>query len=301
MTKLCFLKMFSSWKTHKSFGNRKACRFVPMLLCIAEQSANLHGAFMTLGYPSQVHPFQTHPKTSQNLVKSWNLWGASENSASLNHRPVTPSSPKTHGWKTHIGWTTFFWVGGCLEVFVVPARVRFWIFFSQIQESGGASEAIRLTGKTHLWIWENFIEKALSPQETAGICKCFSTLGTVHPKVWRTFSQDGDSASYYETQTTYFGALIICLSITQNCPQWYLNNILSDLMRWQKLLQLEKNGARQDVSFNCLAHLQKNNADVLSQDVSATASASFSRRKASKTNIFPSWNSPHGVVCSRSS
>ena len=57
--------------------------------------------------------------------------------------------------------------------------------------------------------------------------------GTVHLKVWRTFSQDGDSASHYETQTMHFGYLIICLSITQNCPQWYLNNILSDWL-WAK-------------------------------------------------------------------
>ena len=29
--------------------------------------------------------------------------------------------------------------------------------------------------------------------------------GTVHLRLWRTFSQDGDSASHYETQTMYFG------------------------------------------------------------------------------------------------
>ena len=40
--------------------------------------------------------------------------------------------------------------------------------------------------------------------------------GTVHLKVWRTCSENGDSASHYETQTTHFGYLIICLFITQN-------------------------------------------------------------------------------------
>ena len=58
--------------------------------------------------------------------------------------------------------------------------------------------------------------------------------GTVHLNVWRTVSQDGD-----ETQTMYFGYLIICPSITQNGSQWCLNNILSDWL-WAKTSSTHK-------------------------------------------------------------
>ena len=37
------------------------------------KNLHLHGAFMTLGHPSQVHPFQTHPKTCQKTPKSDDL------------------------------------------------------------------------------------------------------------------------------------------------------------------------------------------------------------------------------------
>ena len=61
-----------------------------------------------------------------------------------------------------------------------PLSQRVW------QKSGGASErrknTTRLKGKTHLCIQENFIQKALSPQETAGTCKLFSTLGHCPPQ-----------------------------------------------------------------------------------------------------------------------
>ena len=60
-------------------------------------------------------------------------------------------------------------------------------------------------------------------------------------------------------------------------PQQYLVRLVVGI---KNFFNSGKDGARQDVSFNCLAHLQKNTADILPQDVSATASASSSRRKA---------------------
>ena len=67
----------------------------------------------------------------------------------------------------------------------------------------------------------------------------------------------------------YFGYLIICPSITQNGSQWCLNNILSDCL-WAKTSSTHKRNAQGKiiVSFNCLAHLQKNTANVLPQNVS---------------------------------
>ena len=268
------------------------------------------------------HPSQAHPsnKPIRKLCKKlchFAYWKA------LDH-PATQSEWLKHPWlKTKIGFHDVSRLGGCLEVFVVPARVRFWIVFTQIQESvkwnfpPSKPPSVSVSGKS-LGVLPK--EEKTQPGSKAKLICAFKRTsfkkpsvlkklpahvnvsvlwGTVHLKVWRAFSRDRDSASHFETKTMYFGYSIVCVSRTKNYSQWYLNNVLRDRL-WAKTSSTRKNGARQDVSFNCVAHLQDNTADVCHKMF--RNGFSFVQPKESKgQNMFPAWNSPHGVVCSRSS
>ena len=216
-----------------------------------------------------------------------------------------PQVPHTHGWKKHIGFHVFLgrWLPRSFCCLCQGETLNFlpsdWICevkFAPIQTPSVSVSSFKPECLTKICVLPKQ-QKTQSGTQAKLICEFKRTSlkkpsvlkklpahvnvsvlwGTVHLKVWRTFSQDGDSASEYETKTMYFAYLIICLSISQKLflliPQQYPVRLVVG-----KKNQFEKSGARQDVSFNCLAHLQKNTADVLPQDVSVSASSS--RRKA---------------------
>ena len=207
-------------------------------------------------HPSQVHPSnQQTPKTCQQTPKSGDqLSRARFHSAKLkNHHPVTPSSRRpTHGLKKTPKRIPFLLLGRWLSGTTVRMRL-------QIQESVSrkisshpnpltnsvsskpeiCDEKLRALFKAHMAklicefkrisLKKPSVLKKLPADGNGSVLS-----GTVHLNVWRTVSQDGD-----ETQTMYFGYLIICPSITQNGSQWCLNNILSDWL-WAKTSSTHK-------------------------------------------------------------